>query len=97
MPPSRLMASPMEETVTSRRVPGGQTAGRLAVTKTAATFLTTRVVGETCTPMRCSILAKVWVVKMVCWRSPVPFRSDHHAIAEHGIFAHPFNAGDIAD
>src|ERR1700690_2028827 len=72
MPPSRLLASPAEETVTSSLVPGVANTGSVAVTKTAATLFTRMVFPGICTPMRERILARVWVVKIVCWRSPVP-------------------------
>src|ERR1700722_3579714 len=69
MPPSRLRASPTDETITSNCIPGRENGGRLAVTKTAATFLTCTVVcttlGGISTPMRARMLAKGWIVKRV--------------------------------
>ena len=69
-----MAASPIEETVTSILTPGVANAGRVAVTITAATFLTRKAVGGTLTPIFCSRLDRLCVENTVCWRSPVPLR-----------------------
>jgi hypothetical protein len=63
----------MLETVTSSCMPGCAKAGRFVVTNTEATFFTLTCVAEICIPIFCNALASICVVKMVCWRSPVPF------------------------
>ena len=76
VPPRRLLALPIEDTVTSIAWPGRAKAGRLAVTMTAATFLSCMLVPcGTVTPMLPSMLTMLCLVKGVCvvW-SPLPSR-----------------------
>src|SRR5579884_3191671 len=73
MPPCRLLASPIADTVMSTRVPGCPNGGRSAVTSTAAVLRTRIAVGSTVTPMRASRLARLCAENTVCRLSPVPF------------------------
>jgi len=69
-----LLASPMEDTVTSTLLPIRAKGGRLQVTMTAATLFTFVVLGSTLIPMVSSMLARDWFVKIVFDLSPVPER-----------------------
>ena len=60
-------------------------------------FYVCAVVGGICAPMRWRMLARVWVVKTVCWLSPVSVSPDHHAIANQGILAYAFDGREVAD
>ena len=95
MPPCRLVASPMAAAVESMRMPGWAKAGRVAVTITAAVFFTRMVVGETATPIRSSILVRLWLEKMVCWRVAGSRQPDHHAVADQLVFADAFHRNQI--
>ena len=75
MPPNRLFASPMDETVTSIFDPVAAKAGRRAVTMTAAMFLVSMVAPRVLTPMRSIIEIKLcWVMGTLRRLSPVPLR-----------------------
>ena len=75
VPPCRLLASPIAETVTSIREPGAMKAGRLAVTITAAMSLVFGVAARVLTPMRSSAdWIDCWVKGALRRASPVPFR-----------------------
>ncbi len=77
VPPKRLLASPMAETVASISEPEAEKAGRRAVTITAATFLVFSVAAasRTFTPSRSSMAERLCLVKAAfCRESPVPFR-----------------------
>ena len=76
MPPRRLFALPIEDTVTSRFCPGRAKAGSEVVTITAATFFSCRLVpGGSVTPSCDSIEVMLCTVNGVCvvW-SPLPSR-----------------------
>ena len=64
----------MAATVTSRRDPGCPKGGRVAVTITAAVFLTRMAEGCTVTPIRDNRLVSVWAENTVWRLSPVPLR-----------------------
>ena len=76
VPPRRLFALPIDDTVTSSSWPGWANAGKAVVTITAATFFNCKLVpcGKLM-PCCCSIAATLWMVKGVCvvW-SPLPSR-----------------------
>ena len=55
----------MAETSTSTFMPGRANGGRVAVTTTAAVFVTRMAVGETATPIRSSMFARLCAEKMV--------------------------------
>ena len=71
---AELAASPVDAAVISMCSPGWANAGRVAVTITAAVFLTRIAVGDTETPIRARMLVRLWLVKTVCCLSPVPAR-----------------------
>jgi hypothetical protein len=74
LPPRRLFALPIEDTVTSMVWPGLAKGGRLACTVTAATFCSIGLVlGGTVTPNFASMFSMLWIVNgvWVVW-SPVP-------------------------
>jgi hypothetical protein len=76
VPPRRLFALPIDDTVMSIVCPGRANGGRLAVTITAATFFSCSVwPGGSVTPMLPSMLITLCTVKGVCvvW-SPEPSR-----------------------
>ena len=76
MPPRRLLALAMVEAVMSIVWPGFANGGRVALSATAATFLTDRLVpGGICTPSRLSMLFRLCAVNCA-WPvlSPVPSR-----------------------
>ena len=64
----------MAAAVISMRDPGCANGGSVAVTITAAVLLTRIAVGDTVTPMRASMLARLCAENTVCRRSPVPAR-----------------------
>jgi hypothetical protein len=74
VPPCRLRASPIEDAVTSRRLPRREKAGNSAVTSTAATFSILICSPGTSTPKRSSMLASVCAENTVWRRSPVLLR-----------------------
>ena len=75
VPPCRLLASPIADTVTSNREPGAAKAGRLAVTITAATSLVLGVAARVLTPRRSRDDCRLcWVKGALRNASPVPFR-----------------------
>jgi hypothetical protein len=61
----------MAAAVTSILVPGCAKGGSVAVTITAAVLVTRMAVPDTATPILSSILARLWVLKMVVCLSPV--------------------------
>ena len=71
-PPSREVASPTEETVTSRRLPGLEETGMRAVTMTEATFLIFRAEEFTPMPIRSIMFFMELRVKTESFLSPVP-------------------------
>lgn len=76
LPPRRLLALPIEDTVMSMVEPGLAKGGRSACTITAATFFNCGLtVAGTVTPICVSMLRMLCTVKGVCevW-SPVPSR-----------------------
>ncbi len=73
VPPSRLLASPSAETVTSICPPCRAKGGSVAVTITAATFLVRRLLSRALTPSRSSMPMRLSRVKIALLRvSPVP-------------------------
>jgi len=67
VPPRRLLALPIDDTVTSIRLPCRANGGSVAVAMTAAMFLScSELLDGNCTPNCPSILAKVCVVNGVC-------------------------------
>ena len=70
VPPCRLRASPIDDAVTSRRLPRRENAGSSAVTSTAATFSILMSSPGTRTPKRSSMLASVCAENTVWRRSP---------------------------
>ncbi len=74
VPPSRLLASPSEETVTSMRPPALVVGSSDPVTSTAATFLSRISAGSTVTPRRSSMVCSEFTVNAALWPSPVPPR-----------------------
>ena len=76
LPPRRLVALPMEDTVMSMVWPGLENGGRSACTVTAATFFSCGLVfGGMVTPNCASMFLMLWIVNgaWLVW-SPVPSR-----------------------
>jgi hypothetical protein len=73
-PPARLLADPIDETVTSSAAPARANAGSSAVTTTAAAFLALSSAASTVTPSRVRSLASERRTTGELASSPVPAR-----------------------
>jgi hypothetical protein len=99
VPPRRLLALPIDETLTSMAWPGWAKGGSCAVIITEATLRSCMLVpAGTVTPICCSRAFRLCVVKGVCvvW-SPGAIEPHDQAVAHQLVVAHALHRGHFLD